>query len=141
MATTSKEQLRLRSALIQTGQLAHGQAVTHWESVIGREGFPIGVANGAFHRQAAQRIGTIQNDDGQLVFRSCLENISQGGNVGVITTAGILNIVNQGIEAAKSFGGRLAPLAVETVNRQAGLLVLGIRYALRPRLRGCRARD
>src|SRR5579885_2261913 len=90
--------------------------------------FPALIQNWPFHGDTANRIGAIEHDYLELVLSSGLQDIAQGGDIGVKATANVLNVVNESVNPRQLLGRGTLTLAVETEDRQAGLLVLAIRH-------------
>src|SRR5437660_454548 len=79
---------------------------------------------------AAARIWPIQHHDLDFVLGRRLHHQPQRADIRVKTTSRILNIKDQRVNALETFPRRFAPLAVQAENRQAGLVVLAVRYFL-----------
>jgi len=108
------------------GELAvgHGEADGHGE--IANEIEAVGVEHGAFDDFAAKRIGAVEDEEGDFAAGGFFHGIGHGGLVGVEAYAGVLDIEDEGVDAAEHVVGEAARFAVETVNGQAGGGVGGV---------------
>ena len=108
-------------ALDHAGELADGQAVHDGDRVLADEGAQRRLQHESRDVVAAERIGPIENDEGDARCSGRLHGEPHGRDVGVEANADILNVENQDIHVAQHPRRRLPGGAVEAENGNAGL--------------------
>ena len=73
-------------------------------------------------------VDAIQDEILLSALRGGLEAQRHGGGVGVEPAADVLDVIHQGVQVLHLLGGRFVGLAIEAVDRQAGLFVHGIAH-------------
>lgn len=104
--------------------MGHGDADGHGE--IADEIEAVRVEHGAFDDFAAERIGAVEDEEGDFAAGGFFHGIGHSGFIGVEADAGVLDIEDEGVNAAEHIVSEAAGVAVEAVNGQAGGGVGGV---------------
>ena len=88
------------------------------------EGLVAGLQRRSFHRDAADRIRAVADDDGDAGPRRGAQAIGHGVDEGVDARADILDVDHQHVDQRQHLGGRLARLAVEREDRHVAPRIL-----------------
>src|SRR6185437_13934073 len=99
-------------------ELAGRHGVARRQREISDEIELVAVKNRAFDRDAIDRIGAVENVKRNVMLRRGFHRITHRRDESVEAHAGVLNIVDERVDALKHLVGRTPRVAVEAVNRQ-----------------------
>ena len=112
--------------IVEPGQLAHCQSVTHRNHVIGRERKLVGIGWRPFDIDAVDWVRAIENEDRKLCLRGFFHHITERGDVSVEARAHILNVVDQRVEIFQLLRPGPPRFSVERIDWQAGLFIFRV---------------
>jgi hypothetical protein len=108
----------------ERGQLADGHAVPRRDGIHPDERLERRIEQGALHDLAADRIGTIQNDEGDVLLRSRLHRERHRGDVGPRASAHFRQVVDENVDGVEHGRARTAILRlIEREDRDAGFRI------------------